>query len=132
MKWCDGTEYNFKIPEKIIKKNSANASGPHIRARTLLQRIFPHVKIIEEVPIQIDEKRTLKLDFFIPTLLLAIEVHGQQHYKFNSFHFKNKGNFLKAQQNDEFKKEWCNINQIRLVVLAYNESDEEWLKLIQN
>jgi hypothetical protein len=41
-------------------------------------------------------------------------------------------NFLKAQKRDKEKQEWCELNDIKYVVLSYNESEEVWSEKITN
>ena len=36
--------------------------------------------------------------------------------------------FLKAQKKDREKVEWCELNNIKLIELPYNESTDEWTK----
>lgn len=84
------------------------------------------------MPIVIEGKKKLFLDFYIPTFGLAIEVHGQQHFEFSSFYHKSKLDFMLSQANDNKKAEWCQLNGINLIVLAYNEKEEEWKAKLEN
>ena len=77
------------------------------------------------------KNKSLRADFYIPNRTLVVEVHGQQHFKFNSFHFKDKLSFFRAQARDKNKIEWCNINDIRIVQLNYNEDIDEWRNKIE-
>lgn len=74
----------------------------------------------------------LFLDFFIPQIKLAIEVHGQQHYEYTPFFHKTKADFLLAKAKDEDKIEWCEINKVDIVVLKYCDTDEQWREQIEN
>ena len=40
--------------------------------------------------------------------------------------------FLNQRKNDADKKDWCDLNNITYVELAYNEKAEEWKKKIQD
>ena len=51
----------------------------------------------------------------MPNRNIMVEVHGEQHHKFNKFFFSNKLSFYKAQARDRDKKEWCDINSIKLI-----------------
>jgi hypothetical protein len=62
-----------------------------------------------------------RLDIFIPALNLAIEYHGQQHFK-PIEHFGGKENFEKAVQRDKLKTQLCKKNGIRLIVFKYSDS----------
>lgn len=129
----DNKEYRWNITKYKAREN---CSKLHARARNLLTKEFPYDTICEELtlPGSKDERQTRPLfaDFFIPQRKLMIEVQGEQHYKFNSHFFNNKLEFFKAQARDKSKSEWCNINEIDLVQLPYNESDEQWLQRIKD
>jgi hypothetical protein len=129
VKGLDDKEYDWRYFN--YKTEKSNASKPHIRARELLYHIFPFAKLAEEIPLVGTYKERLILDLYIHTEKLAIEVQGAQHYKFNSFFFENKKEFAKAQSRDRRKEEWCKINDIDLVCLPDNESDEQWEKRIR-
>ena len=95
--------------------------------------LYPYDIICEEVSIpgiktEINYK-TLILDFYIHFYRLAIEVQGSQHYKFNKFFYHNKLEFFRAQKLDNLKRKWCQINNIRLVELAYNNINQ-WKNII--
>lgn len=65
------------------------------------------------------------LDFFIPILRIAIEYNGEQHYNKNNF-FNQKENkaFLKQQERDKKKREYCQENNIELLEIPYWQLDE--------
>lgn len=110
-----------------VKTN--NKSSLHLECRKLLQELYSTYQVIEELLIPVNSKTNLYLDFFIPLLKLGIEVHGSQHYEQSSFFHKDKWAFAKQQQNDRLKREFCQINNIELKELAYNERDN-WRNLI--
>jgi len=120
----DGIEYEWKY--HAYKNQSDNSSSLHVRARNLLKTIYPFAAISEEIPLIGTLKEKLILDLYIHTQNLAIEVQGEQHFKFNTFFFKNKQAFSKAQARDRSKVEWCKLNNIDLVTLPYDESDKQW------
>jgi hypothetical protein len=62
---------------------------------------------------------------------MAFEVHGEQHYEYCPFFHKSKADFLKAKARDEDKIEWCQINDIQIIVLNFKENDDEWRKHIK-
>lgn len=122
VKGLDGLEYRWR-PE--LHHSKENPSGPHERARNLIRSLFPFYSINEEIPL-IGTPCKLYLDMYVHPLRLAIEVHGEQHYKFNSFFFASAKDFRRAKQRDALKVEWCVLNGIDLVELPYNETDEQW------
>lgn len=131
VKTLDNTEYDWVIPEKIAKGNKNSTSSLHKLAKKLLYEKYSNVSIYEEVPIKIldGSRNTLYLDFYLPMFNLAIEVNGQQHYEFSNLFHKNKLHFLTTKSNDTKKAMWCQINNIELVTLKYNDQDN-WGDLI--
>lgn len=100
----------------------------HLRARAVLAALFPLDRRSEEVPLPGTGKLTL--DFLVLSYRLAVEVHGEQHYKYVPHFHKSKLAFLQAKQRDANKRRWCELNNLRLVELPYNEDDDEWRKRI--
>ena len=128
----DGNEYQFKIPEKIAKgqKHHKKSKG-HSTAKKILKELYPLSQVYEEIPIIINENKTLYIDLYLPTLGLMVEVNGRQHYEHTSHFHKSKLDYLKAKQNDELKKQFCELNNIRLVILPYDKQ-KEWRDLLDN
>lgn len=109
--------------------NSSNTevrSKLHERAKTLLTKLYPNDIITEEISLPGSGRPPLRADIFLPMRSIMVEVHGEQHFKYNKFFFKDKGQFFKAKARDQKKKDWCNLNDIMLVEFNFNESDEEW------
>lgn len=125
-KTIDGTEYEWKIPERLTKGNKRKTSLGHAAAKHLLHDIYPTCSVYEEIPIIVEFRKKLFLDFYVPALQLAVEVHGKQHYVFTPLYHKSKLDFLKSIGNDAKKSVWCEINNIQLIVLPYSESADIW------
>ncbi len=87
------SEFQFKIGQKLLKK-------------------YPNDLIFEEVIIP-GEK--FILDFFIPSLKLVIECHGQQHCKFIKFFHVTRQRFHQQQERDDRKRQWCKLNEFKLL-----------------
>lgn len=119
----DNKEYFLNFQK--LSKNRINSSNLHKKAISFLRKQFKFYKIHEECPIK-GFPKTLFFDIIIPELMICIECQGEQHEKFNSFHFDNKYEFLKAQNRDRLKKEWCELNGFKLVEFWHNESEEQW------
>ena len=92
----------------------------------LLKELFPTVQILEEVLVPITRNERAYFDFYINTLKLAVEVHGQQHYKFNSMFHSSAQDFANQRRKDMRKQDWCEYNNITYVELPYDEKVEEW------
>ena len=116
----NGIEYEWKIPNKIAQGNKRKTSKLHQIAREVLKNAYNNTIFYEEVPFIVENKQKLFFDFYNPSLLLAIEVHGEQHYSFCSLYHKNKIDFMKQQVNDKKKRQWCSLNNIQLIELPYN------------
>ena len=126
----DGKTYSW-IPSNNTS-NTDKRSKLHKLAYEVLREAFPYDRIIEEVVLPGSKTKyrnsLLRADFFIPPKGLMVEVHGSQHFKYNSFFFKNKIDFYKAQARDRDKQGWCECNDFRLVEFNEGESVEEWKK----
>lgn len=124
----DNRTYNWSFQKCKPRKK---CSKYHKRSRNLLKKEFPFDIVYEEVSMPGTkterQSRSLVADFWIPQRFLIIEVQGEQHYKYNSFFFKNKIEYFKAQACDRNKKEWCDKNNIKLIELPFYELDEQWL-----
>lgn len=86
--------------------------------------MYPFDPVYEEIPLPGSKK--LALDFLVPGIGLAVEVQGEQHYEFNAHFHGTRLGFMKAQQRDKRKKEWCVNNGFKYVELAYDGDDSFW------
>ena len=129
----DGREYSWHPSN--CQASCENRSALHNKAKELLEQIFPYDRILEEISLPGSKtairKSTLRADLFVPNRDLVVEVHGEQHHKFNTFFYKNKMAFYKAKARDMEKREWCELNNMRLVELNYNEDIDEWRTKIE-
>ena len=132
IKDLDGNTHNWQLTGNMAKGKISNKSSLHLQARQLITTAFPTLQILEEVPIQLRKKEILYLDFYLPLKKMCFEVHGEQHYKFIPFYHTTMLNFLKSQKRDREKEEWCELNGIKYVTLAYNETSEVWNERINN
>ena len=127
----NGKEYAWNLSGyNVFNDDKRKRSKYHIRARQLLKELYNSYIILEEVKLpgstELHRKSVLYLDFYIPSIKLGVEVHGQQHYEYCTFFHKSKADFLKSKARDEDKITWCELNDIKLVTLKYTESDDEW------
>lgn len=114
----------YEPPKNATRPRSAL----HVRARALLNEIYPSDKLLEEVPLP---GLNLFADFYLPLRKTLVEVHGEQHYKFvPHFHGSIQG-YAKSRINDNNKKEWCQINNLTHLILPYDEDDDEWRERIK-
>ena len=133
----NGREYAWNLTSYNVDANDKRKRSKfHVRARNLLKTIFHSYRILEEVKLpgstESHRKGVLYLDFYIPQIMMAIEVHGQQHYDYTPFFHKNKADFALAQAKDDDKIRWCELNKIDIIVLKHSYTDEQWRDQIEN
>jgi hypothetical protein len=130
----DDKEHKFNYAKNRVRKFLKNKSSLHVLARELIEELFPGLSVYEEVTLpgskKLGRSSLLYADFFIPDSMLVIEVHGRQHYEYCSFFHKDKIDFINAKKRDADKIEWCEMNDIKIVVLPFNEK-YKWKNLIQ-
>lgn len=130
IKTIDG---KFVVWNPHLQKNNKqeeNKSAGHKAAVSLLKELYPTCKILEEIFIPIQAGEWSYIDIYLPLLKLAVEVNGVQHSKFNPFFHNDKRDFLYGQLKDKRKKEWCEINNIKLITLDTKDI-KEWKKMLQ-
>jgi very-short-patch-repair endonuclease len=115
-------EVNLAQSKNPIRDKSNCKSKIQWRVGQILQGLFPGFVLLEEFNIP---GSRFYLDFLLPGLRIAIEVDGEQHYKFNKFHHRDRAGFLRAQSRDRDKEEWCALNNIKLIRIRKNEDIEE-------
>ncbi len=123
----DGSEQTIDIKPSQYKRKG-NASKNHCRIGNILDELFSRQNILEEFVIP--RSGNLKLDFFIPSLNIAIEVDGAQHENFVKHFHGDISGFRKAKENDIRKERWCEINNINLIRINYSISDEDVRKML--
>ena len=128
----DGNIYSWKIAGHLVRaRDERPRSQLHLKARRLLKEIYPTVQILEEVPFQLRRGQSGFLDFYINTIKTVIEVHGSQHYKFNTLFHTSIQDFANQKKRDGLLVEWCELNNLNYVELPFNESVEQWKLRIQ-
>lgn len=110
---------NLEHAAKSKRPKRASSFQEHVRR--VLATIFQGVTFYEDFYVD-----GLYLDFYSPSMSIAIEVDGSQHDKFHPFFHKNGSRFSKHIQRDGRKEEFCQINDITLVRIpekdAFNEA----------
>ncbi len=98
----------------------------HLKARDIIKEAYPLYSILEEVPITIKRGNTVYLDFFLPQLKMSIEVNGRQHFECVIHFHGSLAGFKLQQKNDRLKREWLDLNGIKLIEFNYNETEDQW------
>lgn len=119
----DNKEQRWKLNGYEIRWERRPRSKLHLQARELIKEKFPTLQVLEEVPVPLKRGKTGYLDFYLPLRKIAIEVHGEQHYQFNTKYHGSTKDFLKQKKNDALKADWLDKNGIMLIVLRYDELD---------
>lgn len=121
----DGRSYTWKLTEHVpLESDDIKRSSLHIQARELLREMYPLERVLEEVTLP--GSGGLAVDFYIPTQKLFVEVQGRQHYQFIKIFYQDIQDFYDAKRRDRRKREWAEINNIRLVEFPYDESPGRW------
>ena len=112
----DGKTYSADVRQNQypMRTEAACKSKIQYRCGQILKEAFPMVPILEEF---ILPKHRLAFDFFLPTLGIALEVHGRQHDEFVPFFHGTKKNFASGQQRDQNKEMLCEINSWKLYIV---------------
>ena len=126
IKTLDGQMQNWQLTGHYAHAKLENKSSLHLKARQILKNCYPTLQVLEEVPVPIKRSDNYYIDFYIPMLKTAVEVHGEQHYKFVQFYHNNQLGFLRSQKRDREKREWCELNNIKYIELPFTESENEW------
>jgi hypothetical protein len=70
--------------------------------------------------IECRHERVLPFDFYLPDYNTCIEFQGRQHYEPIEF-FGGYNGFIKQQKRDNIKKKYCDKNDIKLLLIKYND-----------
>ena len=100
----------------------------------LLREVFPFAKIIKEYSIVHNNQR-LFVDFYLPSYLLAVEVHGTQHDKFVKHFHGDAAGWRAHKYRDRVKCEWADLNGVTYVVIREENmivTKEDLLNLIRS
>lgn len=114
----NGRVVNLQIKNKRLKVQSKSKSKFQYEVGCKLREDYPHDLIFEEVNIP---GEGLVLDFFIPSVRLVVECHGLQHTEHIKHFHKTKRDFHNQQDRDSKKREWCKLNNFRLVEVFYDD-----------
>jgi hypothetical protein len=107
-------------------KNKKKPSKLFLKVVDLIRSKYSLIRICQELRVRIRPGKMLYLDMYLPDFNLAIEVNGRQHYEFVPHYHKYRHQYARNRLNDDLKREWCEINNIKLIELKYSDSIEEW------
>ena len=126
------------IPRQIVRTGSGcpmcNIPG---RNEKLMHELFivNNIKYIPQFPIKSIDKNApaYRLDAVVPSIQLAIEYNGRQHYQPSGFGSTDSDLVFKKQKNrDRYIRDFCYLYNIELIEIDgrdfYNDSLEEYLE----
>lgn len=127
----DGKEYIINPTRESRDTDELKVSKLHKHAREIIKKCLPYSNAYEEVTLLGCRGLggNLVADFFLPSIPMIIEVHGEQHYKFSKFFHGSESEFKKYVINDEIKKDWAELNNIVYIELPFNKI-KEWKSII--
>ena len=107
-------------------EHTPNDSKLELQAKFILENIFkqPFVKVRPDFLRNDVTGYNLELDLYNHNLKLAVEINGDQHYKFIPFFHRNKDAFTKQRYRDEMKKWKCQQAGITLIDVPYSVGEK--------
>ena len=124
-----------KIKKYLIDWEGKSRSNIQYDTKVFLKKYWSNNVVFEEFPVA---GTRMSLDFYNSTQKIAIEVDGNQHYRYNQFfHSNSRQKFLHQLHRDEKKEYFCEINKIKLIrvlesdVLDSEKYPESLIKLLK-
>ena len=115
--FAEAMETRFRIEAELPLRGAGRISQPHLRH--CLAAVLPDVPIVEEAsPEWLGRQR---LDLFVPSLCLAIEYQGEQHYAALA-HWGGEDGLAARRELDERKRDACARAGVRLLEWRYDEA----------
>ena len=110
----NGRERKIKnISKYLINWDAKCKSGIQKQVKDTMKNLWFADYVFEEFPVA---GTRLTLDLYNATQKIAIEVDGNQHYRYNKFfHSNSRQNFLSQLKRDEKKEYFCELNKIKLI-----------------
>lgn len=110
--------------KKWLKNPNQKKSKLHREVTALLIKKFPSANVVEEFHIEVEDSRGkphhLYIDLMVPSMNLAVECQGRQHFE-PVKHFHQNSGFETSQSNDRLKRTWCEINDVILIEFRFDE-----------
>ena len=101
------------INKYLINWDAKSKSKFQKSVKDFLQPYWNRHVVFEEFPVA---GTRMSLDFYNSTQKIAVEVDGNQHYRYNQFfHSNSRQKFLHQLHRDEKKEYFCEINKIKLI-----------------
>lgn len=106
--------------------------GEQIIEKYLIDNKINYISEYEiDIDININKSGKARIDFYLPDLNVAIEYNGEQHYRPIKYFEINKS-FEIQQKRDQFIRDYCYNNNLKLIEIPYNEDILTYLKEIND
>lgn len=114
-----GRLVNKNVEKFRIQWDEKSRSNIQFQVKQFLKPFWLGHVVYEEFPVY---GSRLKVDIINFTRRIAIEVHGNQHFKFNKFfHNDRRSNWLNSLKRDDDKLVWLEKNGIFVVEILEDE-----------
>ena len=113
--------YGIGVKSKAKKSKPVMSYGEDAVAKYLLKNNIAFIREKEFKDLFNPQTYAkLRLDFYLPSLQIAIEYDGVQHFKVNNLN-KTEENLQAQQYRDRIKNRYCRLNKINLIRIKYTE-----------
>lgn len=128
---CDCGNICYTYTEMLMNGHTQSCGCTRSRGNAKVQSILQQENILyqAEFPIRVNDNNyyfdfaILSKDKSIP--IAFIEYDGILHFEQDKYHgWNNQENWLRTQENDKIKNEWCQKNNIPLIRIPYTDFDE--------
>ena len=108
----------------LIDWDGKSPSKGQKRVKDFLKDYWAYDSVFEELPVA---GTRLRFDFYNASRKIVVEYSPSQHFTYVKHFHKSREGFLKAQERDWQKLEFCNLNGIALIeVLNEGEINEDF------
>lgn len=107
------------------KTKRAKFSKLESKAAKILKSLYGDL-FVAQVCLPVYEKKTLPFDFYAASLGVAVEVQGRQHANFIPYFHSSMRDFHLQRKRDADKEYFCELNDLILIHLYWNESEDVW------
>ncbi len=125
--FCNECEtYFFSAPHTMLSNGNGCPNCTTSRGENRIKEWLNNNEVkysFQHVFKECKDVRVLPFDFYIPSLNMAIEYDGIQHFEPKDF-FGGEESFNKLKKHDSIKSNYCMENNIRLLRIPYFQYDE--------
>jgi hypothetical protein len=118
-----------RVSNRFIDWNGESKSKFQRNIKLCLKPLWSHHVVYEEFPIY---GSRYTLDFFNATAKIAIEGQGKQHTQFTKYFQKSEFDYLKQLKIDEAKRRFCELNDIELIEVFYEDLNKLSTKFMKD